>query len=412
MSDSNDRAKRQAVLERLIQELHDGRAVDEVKSIFSEQLGDVSAEEIAELEQNLIAEGMPETEVKRLCDVHVEVFRESLDAQSSTRPETMAGHPVHTFLAENEAAKGVLEKVEMTLDALLPDPADSGLANARQALAALQSLEVHYLRKENILFPYLEKYNFSGPSSVMWAIHDDIRAGWKALGALLEDGPGDDGPAFSARIVELFAPLQTAIREMIYKEEHILFPTALQKLSHEEWVEIRQQEATVGYAYVEPGEAWLPTYAVQTEVGDLVVPAFSAPRKELNLDTGRLSHEQVNLILTHLPVEVTFVDENDRVRFYSEVKDPIFPRSPAAIGRRVQNCHPPASVHKVQQILDDFRAGQRDAAEFWIHMQGMYVYIRYFAVRDEDGTYRGTLEVTQEITRIQELEGERRLLHD
>ncbi len=414
MSDSIERARRQETLKGLIQELHAGKGVAEVKSAFGELVRDIGPEEIAELEQNLIAEGLPESEVKRLCDVHVAVFRESLDAQAGARPETMPGHPVHTFLAENAACAPALEALATGLESVKARPDTDSLARARQELAHLREYEKHYLRKENLLFPYLEKHGFSGPSSVMWAIHDDIRAGWKELDALLTVGPAGDPAGFVGRAEEVASPLKTAIQEMFYKEENILFPTALQKLSHQEWVEIRRQEAAIGFSYVEPGDRWLPVAAVETEAGDLLSLSAAAPEPggKLQLQTGLLTPQQVDLILTHLPVEITFVDEHDRVRYFSQSKEVLFPRSPAIIGRQVQNCHPPASVDKVQRILDDFRAGRRDVAEFWIRMRGMLIYIRYSALRDQDGAYRGTMEVTQEITRIQSLEGERRLLEE
>ena len=420
MSDFVDRAKRQDILKGLIQELHAGKSVDDVKGTFAQLIQDIAPAEIAEMEQSLIAEGMPETEVKRLCDVHVAVFRESLDAQSEGRPETIPGHPVHTFRAENRAVEQVLAALQTALELLGAIPGAVRLAEARRELGRLREYEKHYLRKENILFPYLERHNFSGPSMVMWAIHDDIRAGWKALDELLADGARDDPAAFETQVNEIFPPLKTAISEMVYKEENILFPTALEKLSQGEWVEVLAQEPGVGYCYVEPGKRWLSVVSVESEVSDLltVARADGSPDREpalagaLHLDTGVLTPHQVNLLLTHLPVEITYVDQDDRVRYFSQTKELIFPRSPAIIGRKVQLCHPPDSIHKVQRILDDFRAGRRDVAEFWIYMKGMFIYIRYFALRDEAGEYQGTMEVTQEISRIRQLEGERRLLDE
>lgn len=424
MSGAIDRAKRQEILRGLIRQLHAGSSVEEVKGAFAELIQDIGATEIAELEQNLIDEGMPETEVKRLCDVHVEVFRESLDAKAGTLPDTIPGHPVHTFRAENSVARQVLDALRAALDECQAEPQGDRLEKARQELAHLREYERHYLRKENLLFPYLEQHNFSGPSAVMWAIHDDIRAGWKTLDGLLAAGAGDDPAGFKTKIEQTFSPLKTALSEMFYKEENILFPAALERLSQEEWAEIHAQEPDIGYCYVEPGRGWLPVSEVETDAGALlaVAPeseavdgrsaaAGTAP-SELALDTGVLTAEQVNLMLTHLPVEITYVDAEDRVRYFTRSRESIFSRSSAVIGRKVQQCHPPASVHRVQQILDDFRAGRRDVAEFWIHFKGMFVYIRYFAIRDEEGKYQGTMEVTQEISRIRELEGERRLVDD
>jgi DUF438 domain-containing protein len=412
---------RQEALKQVIRKLHEGQTVDDVKAEFAALLGDVGATEVAAIEQALIAEGLPEMEVKRLCDVHVAVFRESLDAQPP--PETLPGHPVHTMRAENEAAAGVLDAFQRALEAVRATPDADRLQQARDRLRALREYERHYLRKENILFPYLEKHGFAGPSSVMWAIHDDVRAGWKALEQLLSEGPGDDASSFAARVDGAFEPLATAMREMFYKEENILFPTAIEKLSADEWAAIRAQEAEIGYAYLEPGEGWnaqaasarpesAPAEAVQAPP-TLPEDQAAVSRGEgplLQLDTGALTPQQVNLMLTHLPVDITYVDQNDAVRFFSQGPERIFARSPAIIGRKVQKCHPPASVHRVQQILDDFRAGKQDQAEFWIQMQGKFIHIRYFAVRDSEGAYQGTLEMVQDVTGIRKLEGERRLL--
>jgi len=398
----NNQTKRKETLKRLIRQLHEGKTVEDVKEEFAALLRDVGATEVAEIEQALIAEGLPEMEIKRLCDVHVAVFRESLDTQPA--PETIPGHPVYTFRAENEAAGRVLDALQEALDA-------DQLEQVRAHLRELREYEKHYLRKENILFPYLEQHGFTGPSSVMWAIHDDVRAGWKALDGLLSAGPGDDRVAFNTRFVEVFEPLSTAIREMFYKEENILFPASLEKLSEKEWMTIRAQEPEVGYCYVKPGNQW-PPEVVSPKPAEVPVEARPAAEGLLLLSVGALTLQQINGMLTHLPVDVTYVDEDDTVRFFSQGKERIFPRSPAIIGRKVQKCHPPASLHRVQRILDDFRTGRRDEAEFWIQMGGKLVYIRYFAVRDEQGVYQGTLEVTQDVTHIRALEGEQRLLDE
>jgi DUF438 domain-containing protein len=403
----DNRTRRQEILRRLIRQLHQGKSVEEVKSEFAALLRDVGAGEIAELEQALVDEGIPEMEIKRLCDVHVAVFRESLDQQ--VKPETVPGHPVHTLLAENGAALRALDALGSALEVLRAEPSPAQLERARERLRKLQEYDKHYLREENLLFPYLEKHGFAGPSSVMWAIHDDVRAGWKALAELLEAGPSDVD-RFGARVDEIFGPLSTPNREKFYKEENILYPTAVERLGEEEWLTIRAQEPEIGYCYVEPGDRWPPT-TVPPEIvpkSDEVKETVSGPL--LYLDTGTLTPQEINWLLTHLPIDITYVDKDDTVRFFSQTRERIFPRSPAVIGRKVQKCHPPASLHRVQRILDDFRTGARDEAEFWIQMQGRFVHIRYFAVRDEQGEYQGTLEVTQDVTEIRALEGERRLL--
>jgi len=379
----NNHTQRKEALKRMIRQLHEGKTVEEVKGEFAALLKEVSATEIAEIEQSLIAEGLPEMEIKRLCDVHTAVFAEALE--SAAQPTARPGHPLDLFRAENAAAAQTLDALEAAIRTAQWDQARGLLRELRGGL------ETHYRRKENILFSYLEKHGFTGPSSVMWAIHDDIRAGWKKLDALLTDLPD------AMAVAETLGPLAEAIRQMFYKEENILYPTALQMLTPEEWDAIRTQEGEVG-EYARPAEA--------------AAPAVPQVEGLIPLQVGALTAQQIALMLTHLPVDITFVDENDEVRFFSATPERIFERTPAIIGRKVQKCHPPASVHRVQRILDDFRAGKRDVAEFWIQMQSKFIHIRYFALRDERGKYLGTLEVTQDVTGIRALEGERRLLDD
>jgi len=402
----DNHTKRKDTLKQIITRLHDGQSVDDVKAEFAALLGDVGASEISEVEQALIDEGLSEDEVKRLCDVHVAVFRESLETQS--KPDTIPGHPVYTFLAENGAADRVLLALSDSLNELRESHNQSSFERASEQLQAVREYEKHYLRKENILFPYLERHGFTGPSAVMWAIHDDVRAGWRTLTELLAKPAGDNWAVQESQIVEVHQRVDTAIREMFYKEENILFPTALEKLNESEWAEIHAQEAEIGYAYVEPGSKWAPATQI---VADQEMTRLAQPLVGglLHLDTGSLTPREVNLMLKHLPVDITYVDKTDRVRFFSEGRERVFPRSPAIIGREVQKCHPPASVHRVQKIVDDFKAGRRDEAEFWIQMGGRFIYIQYYAMRDETGAYQGTVEVTQDIGHIRSLQGERRL---
>ncbi|HOU12943.1 MAG TPA: DUF438 domain-containing protein [Anaerolineae bacterium] len=403
----NNQTQRQETLKGIIRQLHAGASVEDVKAQFAELLAGVGGDEIAHIEQALVAEGLEPEQIKPLCDVHVAVFRESLDDQ--TDPQTIPGHPVFTFRAENLAVGRVLDSLRAALDDVKADPSAATLRAAREKVLKLREYERHYLRKENILFSYLERYDFSGPSKVMWAVHDDIRAAWKKLGALLDVGPGADNATFSAQIEETFTLLDQTIRDMIYKEHKILFPAAMARLSEKDWGEIRAQEGEIGYCYVTAGRQWQarrdPREAeakAESTTSDGLIP----------LNVGALSAEQISMMLSALPVDITFVDEQDEVRFFSQTRERVFPRSPAIIGRKVQNCHPPQSMGRVQRILDDFRAGVRDVAEFWISLHGMFVHIRYFALRDAAGAYRGTIEVTQNIAPLRALEGERRLLNE
>ncbi|NMC01414.1 MAG: DUF438 domain-containing protein [Chloroflexi bacterium] len=404
----HDQTLRREKLKGIIRQLHEGKTVAEVQAEFAELLEDVGGDEIVTIEQELVAEGLSPDLIKPLCDVHVAVFRGSLDQQPD--PETIPGHPVFTFRAENLAVQRVLSELAEALEDLKNLPHRPTLERARELTDKLTLFERHYLRKENILFPLLERSGFYGPSKVMWAVHDDIRRGWKALRGLLSPDDIVKAPDLEARLTEIFEPLAQAIREMVYKEEKILFPAALERLTEADWAAVRAQEEEIGYAYVQAGRQWQPRLTPHEAEAVAAAPVVSEGL--IPLSAGALSPAQLDLMLKTLPVDVTFVDEHDRVRYFSQGRERIFPRSPAIIGRAVQNCHPPQSVDRVQHILDDFRAGKRDVAEFWIQMHGMFVHIRYFALRDADGAYRGTLEVSQNLTPLRALEGERRLLDE
>jgi len=311
-------------------------------------------------------------------------------------------------MKENRASERLMSEISMLIGRIGHPPRPEAFKEQRQALGSLIEqlcdIDIHYTRKENQLFPMLEAHHFTGPSQVMWSIHDDIRASLKqAREAFARSDPPET-------ITPLKEAIQ-AIRDMIYKEEHILYPASLDMLSEAEWIKVKEGEADIGFAWVVPDRGW-PEDIIKAPKE--VVPEPTEVLKDLSgtlgLDTGRMTLKQINLMLTHLPVDLTFVDENDRVAYYSEGPERIFPRSPAIIGREVRNCHPPKSVHLVNKILDAFKSGSRDTAEFWIELGGKFIYIRYFAVRDADGYYRGCLEVSQDLTHIRKLEGQQRLL--
>jgi len=371
----------------IIKDLHAGKDVESQKKKFRDLIKDVAPWEIAQMEQRLIAEGMPETEIKSLCDVHVKVFQESLE--HNTVPGLPAGHPVHTLMLENRACEKILSEAEAIKD--FTKDKDKLL----DILGRLGQIDKHFLRKENQLFPVLETKGVTGPSKVMWALHDDIRSFIRDVRKRVTDNKMEQ---------VAIDVLVKMVKDMIYKEEHILFPMALETLSEEEWTKARKGEEEVGYAWITPETQWKPA------AGAIPTTFLSEKAGSLNLDTGQLTAEQVNLMLTHMPVDISFVNENDEVAYYSASPERLFPRSPGVIGRKVQNCHPPKSMGTVQKILDEFRAGRRDVADFWIQMKGKFILIKYFAVRDADGTYRGCLEVSQDVTEIRKLEGQKRLL--
>jgi DUF438 domain-containing protein len=401
----NNASQRKEALKKVIQRLHAGETVEELQEKFGEVISGATPGEIAEAERALIAEGVSVSEIQRLCDLHVAVFRESLDEDAA--PESLPGHPVFTFRMENEVTMRLLEAMNDTLEKWLDgDPA--AFETVKQQTEDLGFIEKHYSRKENILFPYLEPKGFEGPAKVMWGVDNEIREQIKQLKAELQCETPDPIEATA-----IFQDLEDNIREMIYKEEKILFPAAIERLSQAEWAEIRQQEEEIGYFNVTPQDVWQPepqndaTQSMQTTEKKAVDFSGLIP-----LATGALTQKQIDLMLTHLPVDVTFVDEHDNVRYFSQGRERIFDRSPAIIGRAVTKCHPPQSVNRVEIILDDFRLGKRDVAEFWIEAGDKFIHIRYFALHDKEGNYQGCIEVSQNVTHIRALEGEKRLLDD
>lgn len=389
--------EKQGKLKEIILALHDGEDPQVLKKRFSELLEGITATEIADLEQSIIDDGMPEKEVRRLCDLHVALFEDSLDPNAV--PDMPPGHPVHTYMLENRKAEQVLKQITDLLGEAGELPDQVRLSAARERLAPLVhelgAVTIHYTRKENQLFPVLEKHGVTGPSRVMWGIHDDIRALLKRTRAALEQG----------QLEEMHAALKEAVKaigEMIFKEEHILFPMSIEIFAQEDWDRVRHGEEAIGYAWIEPP-------AATPEQRQPLKPEATA-EGGFEMRTGLLDLAQINLMLTHLPVDISFVDEEDKVIYYSDCPERIFPRSPAVIGRAVQNCHPAESVEMVNRILNAFRNGEKKKAEFWITFGGKFILIQYFAVVDGEGRYRGCLEVSQDVTDIRRLEGEKRLL--
>lgn len=392
--------ERLAAFRQIMLKLHAGGDLPTAQREFAELVKQSLPGEIAEMEQHLIKEGIPVSEIKHMCDVHLQVVQQSVKQEPLVTP---AGHPVHSFVSENRLIELTVSHLRAILSATHNAPSPAAHPEAWRELATylskLAEIDKHYLRKEHQLFAYLERYGFTGPSTVMWAVHDDIRAQLKAVRVAVEQHATDF-------VAANLPPLLNAVSSMIQKEETILLPTALKLLSEKDWIGIKLAEHEIGFMEAfSVGDEW------EHAPGAKRAASAGAPRTGvLDMNVGALTLEQVNLIMTHLPVELSYVDEHDAVRFYSNQPHKIFARTPDAIGRKVQNCHPPKSVHIVNQILTDFRAGTRSIAEFWIPFGPKFVHIRYFAIRDAQDNYRGSLEVVQDVSDIRKLEGERRLL--
>jgi DUF438 domain-containing protein len=399
-----NREYRQQAIKEIIMELHQGKPVQEVKSKFDAIAKDLDPAELSLIEQSLINEGLPVKEVQRLCDVHAAVFRDALEEN----PELVvaSGHPVDIFLAENRALERlIVQAIKPRLDKLAKAAGDTEKALALELaenLNLLWDVDKHYRRKEDLVFPFLEKYEITGPPKVMWGVDDKVRDLLKEAKRLTINYE----PANKQQILVTAEELLTQIGEMIFKEEKIFFPMAVQTLTEDEWYKVLRDSDEIGYCLVEPKRNWNPVREKVTAADKI---ADEHAQGYIHFDTGILSPHEIDLIFGHLPVDITFVDKSGVVKFFSAGKERIFPRTRTIIGRKVENCHPPASVHIVEKIVDDFENGKKEQEDFWLHLGDKYVYIRYFAVRDANGDFAGVLEITQDIKPIQAITGEKRI---
>jgi len=412
----NNRKHRQEKLKELIKKLHDGADVEEVQEEFHKLTIGVTATEITEMEQALVNEGMPVSDIQRLCDVHAAVFKGSIedihndDAYVSLDFEE--GHPVHTFKLENRAIESLMQnEVQNSLNAYSQYKSADSQKVLLNYLKKLATLDNHYKRKENLLFPYMERYDITAPPQVMWGVDDEIREMLKGVISKLEK---EAKPEITDEVNEL----TNRINEMIFKEEEIMFPMILEKFTQDEWIEIEKAGADIGYTLIASAKQWTPQdkndlYTTKSDeniaFGNSLTVQKDSSTKIL-LDAGSLTAEEINSILNTVPIDMTFVGADNRVKYFTQGKERIFARPVTIIGREVKNCHPPKSVHIVEQIVEDLKSGKKDNEDFWIKMGDVFVYIRYFAVRNKKGEFLGTLEISQNIKPIIELEGEKRLL--
>ncbi|NLB79271.1 MAG: DUF438 domain-containing protein [Clostridiaceae bacterium] len=399
----NNREHRQKVLKEIIKELHDGKAVEDVKSQFAELIQGVSTAEISEMEGALIAEGMPVEEIQRLCDVHSAVFKGSIEEiHRPEKPEETPGHPIHTFKKENNALGELIKEIQADIDAYKTDASKKKAKKILNGFEMLREIDKHYLRKENLLFPYMEKYGISAPPKVMWGVDDEIREELKEVIEILESDSDKE------QLIKKSEAVLIRVNEMIYKEENILFPMVLDTMSEDEWFKIQQESKGFGYTLIKPKDKWKP---VKVDVEGKILDQGEEPSNNgyIEFDAGFMSPEEANAVLNTVPFDMTFVDKEGAVKYFTMGKERIFARPKTVIGRQVSNCHPPASVHVVEKIVEDFKAGNKDHEDFWIRMGPRYALIRYYAVRNAKGEYLGTLEVTQDIAPIKDITGEKRL---
>jgi hypothetical protein len=390
-------------LKEAIRQLHAGTSPLEVKERFKQILEETSPAEIAKIEQELVEEGMPREEIQKLCDVHMAVFREQLEKQKLDVP---AEHPISILMEEHKIMLQIAEKLDTITKKVqqISDTShvDEEIHNLEHVAVDFLDSEKHYLREENVLFPCLEKHGVTEPPAIMWMDHNQIREKKKQLNQIIENYNVISFKDFKKQLGENARALNNLLSSHFFKENTILFPTALQVITDEEWKEIRNEFDEIGYCcFTPPHLTALPQKEEKT---------VTAPKGVLQFETGTMSKEELEALLDSLPVDITFVDKDDSVKYFSNAEKRIFVRTKAIIGRKVQLCHPQKSIHIVNKIVESFKKGKKDVAEFWIPMNNRLIYIRYFAVRDKKGTYLGTAEVAQDITDIKKIEGEKKLL--
>lgn len=397
---TTNNTERKEILKQIFKDLHNGKNIDEVKAHFNALIGKITIDEISQLQHDEMEAGdLSIAEMQRIYHAHNELFKGSIEVMDHIQKlEDQPGHPVHTFKLENrEIDKLVKEKLQIHLDLFAQEDSSENVYMLIEDINLLLDIDKHFSRKENLIFPYLEKYGIYGPTTNMWRIDDFIRDAIKEAKQKLTTYQGDIHP-----VVEVITFIIREVTGMIYKEENILFPMALKNLTEDEWVKIANESDEIGFCLTGPADEWRPS---RKAIDDKAIS-----EGYIKMETGILSLKQLELFLNHLPVDITFIDQDDVVRYFSHGKERIFARTKAVIGRTVQNCHPPRSVHVVEELLADFKAGRKDTEDFYIKFRDKYVYIRYFAVRDEIGQYVGTLEFTQNIDPIQAIEGEKRIL--
>ena len=377
-----------------VRKLAENRSGLNGKELYLEYRDDllrVTPQEAFEVFYQIWQDGQPAAVILQYLDKAINVFHHGLNSYQWAKPANASF--IGTLRSENSE---LVKKLDHISSLLQSDDAATQREILYKMVAELKQFNCHYLKKENILFPYLEKKQerFNGVA-IMWSLHDEARACLEDTLKLLAADPDESSDETSLNIA--IGRLFFAMHGLASKEELILFPAACKEFSEAEMEDMLRQSFEYGFAYL-------------TEIPEKppVINEFSSFRFET--ETGNLEMEQLLLLFSALPVDLTFVDENNKVRFFTRPKDRIFPRSPAVIGRHVNNCHPPESVHVVEKIVEAFRAGSQDQASFWIDVKGRKILIQYFALRDDMGQYKGVLEVSQDITDIRALEGQRRIL--
>ena len=394
-------------LKEIIKQLHAGVPPAQVKEKFKQVLAGTKPEEIAKIEQELVKEGMPREQLQRLCDVHLAVFGEQVQDQEL---HLASGHPISILMEEHRVLLERADRLKVDVG-LIEEACD--VVYVGDALTELQGVvkdfveaEKHYLREENVLFPTMEKHGITEPPAIMWMEHNQIRELKKKLRELVEKWNSMSFEDFKKRLVEVALHVCELLPSHFFKENNILFPSALQVIKDTEWGEVRKEFDEIGYCSFTPKHALVSLHGTEVEEQKATLEMGET----LHFETGNLSKEEVEALLDTIPIDVSFIDVDDQVRYFNKAEKRIFVRTKAVLGRKVQMCHPQKSLHVVDKIVEAFKTGKKDVAEFWITIENRFVHIRFFAVRSKGGKYLGAVEVVQDVTDIKKLEGQKRLL--
>ncbi len=401
----NNSTERKEKLRNLLLRVHAGENIDSIRQELIEALTDIPYNEVVEVEQEMIDDKvLTEDEILTFCDIHTDILDGKID-QSGAKA-IPAGHPVDTFQKENVALKIETEKAYSLIESaksLTNDKLPGFVIQMRTIFNALSDIDKHYKRKEYLLFPYMEKHLITGPPTVMWGKHDELRGFLNTAIIELESSITTVEQMHSIIENHLNIVLEL-VDGMIMKEEEILFPMAMDTLTEEEWYKIYSETLEFGFCLIDPEDDWKPT-GVKVEKQQYV------EADAIQLSSGSFNIKQLEALFLHIPIDITFVDANDKVAFFSHSPNRVFERNRSIIGRDVRMCHPPGSVNIVEQIIEDFKSGKENKAMFWMsNFQGRFIYIEYSAVRDKENNYLGVVEVTQDITQMRKLEGDQRLL--
>lgn len=395
--------ERQERLKNLILRLHEGESEEVIKEEFKEHFETVSPLEISVMERKLMKEeGLSAENIMKLCNVHVAVMADFVSNPENIPDDfSRPGHPVYVLKEENLALEAALMRIRNLLEVYIEAPSDEIKAGLRKQIDLLWDFDKHYTRKEMSFFPIMERQGNTAPPQVMWGVDDQIRDQYKAFKAAFLVDEMD-------QLMPLFSELEYEMQEMFVKEESILIPMVTEAFNEDDWIAIADEMDEIGYCIVEPLEKWKPVR--QKEEVDITEEA----KGRLKLGTGSLSHKELDLILNKLPLEITFVDKDHIVKYYDNgPEEKLLARTPSAIGRDMLNCHPPRVHETVKQLVHDLETGVKDSQQAWYKRDdGVFVFIDYIAIRDEEGSFLGILETVQDISKFTKLDSDNRRVNN